>query len=79
MREHGFVYVVAPNESDHQLKFMESSGLVDFVLTEDTCYVSVEVSTKKAMNMFRTMSSVTSVGRARVRRERADALECFRC
>ena len=36
VRERGFVYVVAPNESDHQLKFMESSGLVDFVLTEDT-------------------------------------------
>ena len=31
MRKRGFVYVVAPNESDHQLKFMESSGLVDFV------------------------------------------------
>ena len=36
VRKRGFVYVVAPNESDHQLKYMESSGLVDFVLTDDT-------------------------------------------
>jgi 5'-3' exonuclease len=32
----GFVYVVTPNESDIQLKYMESSGLVDFVLMDDT-------------------------------------------
>jgi 5'-3' exonuclease len=30
------VYVVAPSESDHQLKYVESSGLVDFVLIDDT-------------------------------------------
>ena len=36
VRKRGFVYVVAPNESDHQLKYMESSGLFDFVLTDDT-------------------------------------------
>ena len=36
VRKRGFVYVVAPNESDHQLKYMESSHLVDFVLTDDT-------------------------------------------
>jgi len=29
VRKRGFVYVVAPNESDHQLKYMESNGLVD--------------------------------------------------
>jgi len=36
VRTRGFVYVVAPSELDHQLKFIERSGLIDFVLTEDT-------------------------------------------
>src|SRR6056300_1735715 len=36
VRKRAFVYVVAPSESDHQLKYVESSGLVDFVLTDDT-------------------------------------------
>ena len=36
VRKREFAYVVAPNDSDHQLKYLESSGLVDFMLTDDT-------------------------------------------
>lgn len=35
MCKRGFMYIVAPNESEHQLKYTESSVLVDFVLTDD--------------------------------------------
>ena len=36
VRNRGFAYVVAPSEADHQLKFLEARGVIDFVMSDDT-------------------------------------------